>query len=623
MGKAATVEDMLAAVHKRQQAPAGPHSSGLFLASHFLGGIASCLDDPRCDAKYCQIAPRQQWEQAVKEAERQLVLWLDSMRLLGGIKADAGGAKRFGSVKRIKELTPGSILDFEGVITSANKDRDGDILESAGAIVDPKHALLWQHIPFEPVGKHVALIQQNRKRVISHFAMANTLLAQDAAVLVEFDALRLSHGFRPLEVERLDPDEGQEKWQAGFHVKKFEVMETSLVSVTANIDAQILSFSRGKLHHPYAKAVALHYRKQQPHQVTSGWDPSRVRPQVGVSPGKDSQPCPCEDLCPKCRKEVLAAEDAAALPEVPLDEVLSGKPYANEHSCRVADPGQYDKFRRKNKKRKDGKAYGLIFGHNKETDKWEVQSIRFPKSDWSVAEAKKACSDAEGTFEAASSNDDESSTDSTDKTTPIPGNPLVVVPVPAPGYLLAQGRGKSWNGIAIDGSWQWMEDRLEAEAEPYLEQQGVRLDDDDCVHLVGTFADHVIIVVVSEGEDDEDAESHFFSVPWGLTGGEPHLSGKPQEVNLSVTVSDQPLTPSEAAACLLRRKGRQKQAGEGRQKQAGEGRQPLTAEQAALQLIRNLQQDQDPGAGVLMALIEECADFKTRQELRELETAFL
>src|SRR5262245_54604133 len=54
------------------------------------------------------------------------------------------------------KLTPGSICDFEAVITSGRKDRDGDILEPSGAILDPQCPLLWQHLPTMPIGRLVS-----------------------------------------------------------------------------------------------------------------------------------------------------------------------------------------------------------------------------------------------------------------------------------------------------------------------------------------------------------------------------------------------------------------------------------------------------------------------------------
>lgn len=69
-------------------------------------------------------------------------------------------------------------------------------------------------------------------------------------------------------------------------------------------------------------------------------------------------------------------------------EIIDSKPYANEHSARITDPGKYDEFRRENNKFKDGihAIWGIIL---KPKRKSELQAIRFDKDKYSVAEAKK------------------------------------------------------------------------------------------------------------------------------------------------------------------------------------------------------------------------------------------
>lgn len=79
-------------------------------------------------------------------------------------------------------------------------------------------------------------------------------------------------------------------------------------------------------------------------------------------------------------------------------------PYANEHACRLNDPGKYDRFARKNCEQKhDGKCIDVIYGIK--NNKSEIQALRYPKKVWTAAAAKSHCSDAGGSFEAASSSD--------------------------------------------------------------------------------------------------------------------------------------------------------------------------------------------------------------------------
>jgi len=159
--------------------------------------------------------------------------------------------------KRTRGSVEGAIGEFDAIVTSSRVDRDNDILEPKGAQIDPKLPLLWQHTPWEPIGKLVEVLVQNSKRIKARFAFADTALARDALVLVEFGALRISHGFHPIEWEDRTSREGD--W-LGFHILKYEMLEVSLVSVPSNVDAVITAFTSDKLTHPSVKgwAKSLH-----------------------------------------------------------------------------------------------------------------------------------------------------------------------------------------------------------------------------------------------------------------------------------------------------------------------------------------------------------------------------
>ena len=75
-------------------------------------------------------------------------------------------------------------------------------------------------------------------------------------------------------------------------------------------------------------------------------------------------------------------------------------PFANEHSCRLRDPGGYDRFRRGTREH-EGKAYSIIFGHPKDGGSWEEQAYRYAKDAWSAADARGHCRSHDGAFEAA------------------------------------------------------------------------------------------------------------------------------------------------------------------------------------------------------------------------------
>jgi len=85
-----------------------------------------------------------------------------------------------------------------------------------------------------------------------------------------------------------------------------------------------------------------------------------------------------------------------------LNDIFNeSKPYPNEHSCRLKDPGQYDRFRRQNNWRQSGgKRIDAIWGI-KSGGSVELQAMRYPKSSWDAGVAKSHCSGKGGKFEAA------------------------------------------------------------------------------------------------------------------------------------------------------------------------------------------------------------------------------
>jgi len=76
-------------------------------------------------------------------------------------------------------------------------------------------------------------------------------------------------------------------------------------------------------------------------------------------------------------------------------------PYPNEHSCRLADPGQFDRFARKNGEQEhEGKKIDVVYGVK--DGKSEIQALRYDKSTWTADAAHSHCQSRDGSFEAAS-----------------------------------------------------------------------------------------------------------------------------------------------------------------------------------------------------------------------------
>lgn len=193
---------------------------GIRKAADYVSSFVGCFGDGECPTSLLSVSAKQ-WAKALKEAESSLVYSHPSMRI-----KDA-----FGS-----DLPAGAILGFECVITTTRKDRDGDVLESSGASLDPDMPLLWQHLPLQPIGKFVRESTRSKSFVKGVFAIADTELGRDAKTLVEFKSLRISHGFQPTEFEPIFDEKDRHE---GWHIRKYEVLETSLVSVPANSGAII------------------------------------------------------------------------------------------------------------------------------------------------------------------------------------------------------------------------------------------------------------------------------------------------------------------------------------------------------------------------------------------------
>ncbi len=80
-------------------------------------------------------------------------------------------------------------------------------------------------------------------------------------------------------------------------------------------------------------------------------------------------------------------------------------PFANEHACRLRDPGDFEKgsFRR-GQRSHDGKNYSVIMGRLKGKDSMTDQAFRYPKDTWGVSQARTHCSGHDGIlFEPARS----------------------------------------------------------------------------------------------------------------------------------------------------------------------------------------------------------------------------
>lgn len=109
----------------------------------------------------------------------------------------------------------------------------------------------------------------------------------------------------------------------------------------------------------------------------------------GFSPGEDGYPSPGRvawaawggDAGKSWSDRLVESMDRAMVTGE------SERPYPSEHAARLRDPGQYDRFRRRNNG--GGTGVDFIFGINDGEDGAELQSIRFKLSEFTAAEARQ------------------------------------------------------------------------------------------------------------------------------------------------------------------------------------------------------------------------------------------
>ena len=75
-------------------------------------------------------------------------------------------------------------------------------------------------------------------------------------------------------------------------------------------------------------------------------------------------------------------------------------PYPGESACRIRSPGDFQKgsFRRI---QRGPKNMGIIIGRLKGKTTTTTQSLRYPISTWTIAQARAHCKEQKGTFEPA------------------------------------------------------------------------------------------------------------------------------------------------------------------------------------------------------------------------------
>lgn len=290
-----------------------PRSLGITTAASYLREFQDCTEG-KCPSGLVDGLTPAQWRRMMKEAAKKLVYHHDDMLVLGPATKEVGSDL---------VLPPHTIATSRTVITTTRKDRDGDVLETKGADLDPRSAYLFNHLPSELIGKLLQIGKHTPKMLDGVFSVMDTPFGNDMAIMLEHGALRTSHGFLPKdgEYEPLDPSDPY----SGWHILEFKILEVSAVSIPSNEDAIPTAFSRNKFAHPLIKQWASYKFKGRKKFVQAGIDlKGTVPPGTTITIGGDGNAppepshakghCGCGGSCTSCRSKSLE-HDVSQIPE--------------------------------------------------------------------------------------------------------------------------------------------------------------------------------------------------------------------------------------------------------------------------------------------------------------------
>jgi hypothetical protein len=310
-------QKLLEAIKSRQNSKQTLFGYGVSTADRYVKTVEQCVGHELCNRYVCSKSAN--WQDIITKASNSLVYSNEDM-LTGSklITSLTGWKEVLGIDDSTLELPKNTLMVFSHTLTTPRKDRDGDRLRSEGAKLDPKMLLLWQHIPTLPIGKMLAILEQNAKRVRNASCIIDMNdLCHDAAVMIDNDMGRYSHGFRALAFNELKEAYDPETGPNGYDITSYEIMEESLVSVPSNVDAEteevILSLvESSKLTSDLMKARGKSIREKRPVSVnvTKQIEDSNEDKSRSGSSEEQAGECECQGECACTSKE--AHEDSAS-----------------------------------------------------------------------------------------------------------------------------------------------------------------------------------------------------------------------------------------------------------------------------------------------------------------------
>lgn len=292
----------------------------------------------------------------------------------------------------------GRILQYK--ITDETSDRHGDIVRANGGnfkdyMKNPVMLFAHQYHEF-PIGNSLKVWKSNEQLAWNAYGLFfdsrvdGTGRSDIAFRFASSGAMPgCSIGFMADETRRREDEEGKKKF--GIEYMKWSALEFSACSVPANPNA-LANSVKNIFTNDQLKAVGDD-REFFSSVLTNDWIDLLVKEYETASSVVVISDIP--------NIETFDTDEHYEKAEaVKSEEVL--KPYPNEHSARLIEPGDFDgdSFRRS----PDGTIYGtknvpataaVIWGRLKGQKQVTPQAIRFPTKDWTASKAKKWLKDNE------------------------------------------------------------------------------------------------------------------------------------------------------------------------------------------------------------------------------------
>ena len=474
-------EAILAAI-KRRQRKQTEFGYGIITADRYVSSLQDCVGSDVC-YRYASKG-QTSFNDVLRKAAKTLV-YSNAAMVVEEIK----GAAELQELQGKFTFPKNTLMAFKHVLTTPMQDRDGDIMRTEGAEPDPRMLLLWQHVHTLPIGKMVGTVEHTKDhlKLVSAIVDVNEL-CHDAAVMIDNDMGRFSHGFRALEFEELKDDKGVEL--GGFDVKRFEIMEESLVSVPSNTDAQteevILSLVEGgKLTSPLLKQYGKSIREHRPKSAQVGIDLKLTlngeEIHDGILDGSGKTEGGGEGGARGSSKQT---NDSAAEPGE--EEGTADSKDAEGAGARSAE-GKVTTYQ----------CECLECGHKAEFDE-HCRDIECPECGGAMRRAERL----------------------------------------GPGASTQSAEEKEVKSIGasdLEGSWEEITDNLRASAKAFLSSKISGMKENDWVWITATFPNFAVLCWESS---EPYGGRQYFKVSW--IGGEngPEFAGEPKEVKFSVEIEE-------------------------------------------------------------------------------------